>query len=148
MTNNSQVMETLIDLSTKQVDAAAVRLAKANQTLLDAKAQLGHLYQYREEYNHRYENAMHHGLCMDSLRNYQSFLTKLINAIHGQEAVVAECQRQQMALQADWLECQKKKLSYSTLNTRQHEKAERIEAKREQKRNDEFALRSSSLMRV
>ena len=148
MTNNSQVMQTLIDLSTKQVDALAVKLAKANQTLLDAKAQLGHLYQYREEYNHRYENAMHHGLCIDSLRNYQGFLTKLISAIHGQEAVVAECKCKQVALQADWLEFQKKKLSYSTMNTRQHQKTERMEAKREQKRNDEFSLRSSKLMRI
>jgi len=142
MSQSSLVINTLKEISARDLNKAAERLAESNRLLLDAKTQREMLEKYREDYVAKYSDLLTQGMTLESMQNYQSFLKKLDQAIAGQEQIIGGMDRQVKRYLSAWQECQKKKLSYDVLSDRAGKKVIAKENKTEQKMMDEFASRA------
>ena len=80
-------------------------------------------------------------------RNYQSFIDKLGQAMQGQQKAILEAWKKVDDQRKAWQECERKRASYETLATRAKQAIQRQENKREQKENDEFAMRRAQRRR-
>ncbi|OAM51261.1 flagellar export protein FliJ [Methylovorus sp. MM2] len=146
-TQQSVVLTTLKEIASKEVDAAAEKLAAANQLLKDANSKLDMLNEYRGDYVKKLDGILVSGFSADAYQNYQSFLRKLDQAILGQQDVVDSSRYQVNAQREIWQECQKKKLSYEVLADRSDKRAHQQQLKQDQKMMDEHAMRMNKFNR-
>lgn len=136
-------LETLIDLARRETDDAAKRLGAALKAAEGSEQQLQMLIGYRDDYAQRFEQTMANGMTPMAYRNFQAFMVKLDNAITGQQEVVRHAQRRSEVEKSAWQVAERKRMSYTTLETRAHEQAQKLEAKRDQKAMDEHAARQA-----
>jgi flagellar FliJ protein len=137
----SSAIHTLIEIAIKESNQAAEALGNANKLLKESEKNLNMLLNYRNDYTIQLVQNSKKGLFAESYQNFQGFLSKLNQAITGQQAVVETC-RQRLADQRQyWQECERKKLSYGVLVTQAEARAHRVELKKDQKLMDEHALR-------
>lgn len=142
MTYSDSALSTLQNISVRNLKKAEEQFAEANKQLLKAVDQHAMLQDYRQDYLVRCMSLMTEGMKIDGLRNYQSFLAKLDQAIVGQKGIedyCAEQVRQSFQLRQD---CQKKKMSYEVLSERLKQRVYALEIKKDQKLMDEFASRA------
>jgi flagellar FliJ protein len=138
---NPSALETLIELAARDSDDAAKRLGKCVAAAEDAEKKLALLTRYREDYAARFQQNLASGLSASGYHNFQVFLGKLEQAIDGQQQVVNDAHARTGRERAAWQACERKRMSYDTLQTRA-EKAQRIkDNKRDQKQMDEHAAR-------
>ncbi len=140
-------LDTLIELAQRDTDDAAKRLGLALRGVEDAQQKLQMLLGYRDDYARRFEQALGAGMTPMAYRNFQAFLDKLENAIRGQNEVLNHAQRKSAGEKAAWQECERKRMSYSTLNDRAAQELLKKEAKRDQKSMDEHANRQADYKR-
>lgn len=140
MATNS-ALETLIDLATKETDAATKRLGRAVRTSEETQQKLLILEQYRDDYALRFQQNLSVGLTTMSYRNFQLFIGKIESAISGQQGVIQHAQQRVAEARAVWQACERKRMSYGTLATRAKQTAQLLESRREQKQTDEHASR-------
>ena len=136
-------LETLIDLAQRETDDAAKRLGAALKAAEATEQQLKMLYEYREDYARRFEQTMAAGMTPMAYRNFQAFMGKLDNAIGGQQEVVRHAQRRSEMEKTTWQNAERKRMSYTTLESRAQEQVLKLEAKRDQKAMDEHAARQA-----
>ena len=146
MASTSQ-LETLIDMARTETDDAAKRLGAALKAVSDAEEKLNMLIGYRDEYSRKFQANQQAGITPMAYRNFQAFMEKLDNAIHGQEEVVRHTQRRGELEKATWQAAERKRVSYSTLRDREAAKQQKVEAKRDQKAMDEHASRQAFFRR-
>ena len=142
MASRSQ-LETLIDLARRETDDAAKRLGASLKAVEDCQQKLQMLSGYRDDYAHRFEATMAAGISPDAYRNFQAFMVKLDNAIQGQQEVVRHAERRSEQEKIAWQGSERKRMSYTTLETRAQEEALKLENKRDQKAMDEHAARQA-----
>ncbi|MET3130576.1 flagellar FliJ protein [Oxalobacteraceae bacterium GrIS 1.11] len=142
MASRSQ-LTTLIDLARRASDDAAKRLGAALKALADAEQKLQMLSGYRDDYATRFEQTLAAGMTPMAYRNFQAFMGKLDNAIAGQEEVVGHARRRSEQEKTAWQESERKRMSYTTLESRAQQEALKVEAKRDQKAMDEHAARQA-----
>ena len=136
-------LETLIDLARRATDDAAKRLGAALKAAADGEQKLQLLQGYRNDYANRFDTSMAAGMTPMAYRNFQAFMGKLDNAISGQQEVLRHAQRRSEQEKAVWQASERKRMSYSTLESRAQQEALRVEAKRDQKLMDEHAARQA-----
>jgi flagellar protein FliJ len=136
-------LDTLIELAQRDSDDAAKRLGAALKAVEDAEQKLVMLQGYREDYARKLDAAQVAGITPMAYRNFVAFLDKLDNAINGQREVVKHTQHKCAAEKSAWQACERKRLSYRTLNERAAAEALRMENKRDQKQMDEHAARQT-----
>ncbi|MEO7494514.1 MAG: flagellar export protein FliJ [Massilia sp.] len=136
-------LDTLIELAQREADDAAKRLGAALKAVDEAQQKLTMLFGYRDDYARRLEGAQVAGITPMAYRNFVAFMDKLDNAINGQQEVVKHAQYKSGLEKAAWQECERKRLSYRTLNERAAAEALRVENKRDQKLMDEHAARQA-----
>ena len=136
-------LETLIELAQRSTDDAAKRLGAALRAAEETEQKLQMLIDYRTDYALRFEANQAAGITPMAYRNFQAFLEKLDNAIRGQQEVVQHAQRKSAAEKTAWQNCERKRMSYTTLSNRAAQDALRQEAKRDQKSMDEHAARQA-----
>lgn len=142
MTYSESALNTLQNISVRNLKKAEEQLAEANKQLLKAADQHTMLQEYRQDYLVRCMSLMTEGMKIDGLRNYQSFVAKLDQAIVGQKDIEDHCaEKVRQSLQL-WQDCQKKKLSYEVLSERLEQRVYALEIKKDQKLMDEFASRA------
>ncbi len=134
----STAIQTLIELASKESDAAAENLGRKIRTAGELEQKLALLMQYRNDYEARFHASRTEGVTIAGYRNFQSFLGKLDVAIESQQRIVKEAQKHVADGKKAWQEAERKKMSYSTLSERQQKEILRKEMKREQKQTDEF----------
>lgn len=139
----SSALHILIELAGTESDDAARRLGQAVRTGEEAEQKLSLLVQYRDDYATRLQNGMGAGLAAADYRNYQNFIDKLDQAIHGQQLVVEQAQQRIGAERAAWQACERKRLSYGTLADRAQQREALREQRRDQKQTDELAARQA-----
>ncbi|MFL9923746.1 flagellar export protein FliJ [Herbaspirillum lusitanum] len=139
----TSALETLIELATKDTDEATKRLGRAVRVSEEAQQKLNILRQYRDDYALRFQDNLTAGLTAMSFRNYQLFLEKIDTAIAGQEDVVRITQQKVAEARTAWQACERKRMSYDTLQTRAKQAELQRENKRDQKQTDEHASRIS-----
>lgn len=140
-TRSNNVLGMLQDIASKEVDEAAVALAKAMKLANEALAKQDMLNEYRLDYVRNLNKILEAGMGAKSYQNFQNFFGKLDQAIAGQQEVV-ELANQQVKIQKQlWQESQRKKLSYEVLTDRSEKRILKVEQKKDQKLMDEFAMR-------
>ena len=144
---NPTALETLIELATRDCDDAAKRLGLALKAVDDAEQKLVMLHGFRDDYARKLDAAQLAGITPMAYRNFVAFMDKLENAIRGQGDVVKHAQHASAQEKTIWQECERKRMSYRTLNDRAAVKALQVENKRDQKQMDEHAARQAYFKR-
>ena len=140
---NSSALDTLIELAQRASDDAAKRLGAALKTVEDADQKLQMLLGYRDDYARKLDAAQVAGITPMAYQNFVAFIGKLDNAINGQREVLKHAQYKSGLEKTAWQACERKRLSYKTLNDRAAAEALRLENKRDQKQMDEHAARQA-----
>lgn len=140
---NRSALDTLIELAQRDADDAAKRLGVALKAVDEAEQKLTMLLGYRDDYAIRLEAAQVAGITPMAYHNFVAFMGKLDNAINGQREVLKHAQHKGALEKTAWQACERKRLSYRTLNERAAAEALRVENKRDQKQMDEHAARQA-----
>ncbi|HTH44899.1 MAG TPA: flagellar export protein FliJ [Oxalicibacterium sp.] len=138
---NPSALETLIELAARETDEAAKRLGKCVAAAEDAEKKLALLKQYMDDYAQRFQQNLTSGLSANGYHNYQVFLSKLEQAIAGQQQLVQDAHQRVERERTAWQACERKRMSYDTLATRAQKAQQIKENKRDQKQMDEHAAR-------
>ncbi len=136
-------LATLIDLARRETDDAAKRVGAALKMVEDNEQKLQMLTGYRDDYLGRFEATLAAGMTPMAYRNFQAFMDKLDNAVKGQQDAVKHARARSEQEKAAWQQSERKRMSYTTLETRAQQEAMRLEAKRDQKAMDEHAARQA-----
>lgn len=136
-------LDTLIELAQRETDDAAKRLGAALKAVDEGEQKLAMLLGYREDYALRLDAAQVAGITPMAYRNFVAFMDKLDIAINGQRDVIKHAQHKSATEKAAWQACERKRLSYRTLNERAAAAALHQENKRDQKQMDEHAARQA-----
>jgi flagellar FliJ protein len=139
----SSALATLIELAQRETDDAAKRLGAALKAADETEQKLTMLLGYREDYARKLDGAQVAGITPMAYRNFVAFIDKLDNAIRGQQEVVKHAHHKSGVEKAAWQACERKRLSFRTLNERAAAEALRVENKRDQKLMDEHAARQA-----
>ncbi|MEO0317351.1 MAG: hypothetical protein RL404_1028 [Pseudomonadota bacterium] len=141
--NNPTALATLVTLSTKESEAAAISLGKAIVAREDAHQRLTMLHQLRAEYAQKLQAHMVAGVTFAACQNFQRFLLKIDDAIAGQAAIEAAAATQAELSRQYWQAKQREGQTWELLVERADRDAQRKAATQERKANDEFAARAA-----
>jgi flagellar FliJ protein len=135
-------LQVLLDLAKRRLDAATQELYRLRMHWDEAQAKLDQLQAYRHEYSAGLDARLREGLPAYQVQDFRLFLAKLQRAIQAQAEEVARRQRAWEAEHEHWLDLRQREQALGVLEQR-HERSEaQLEARREQKQQDEFALRA------
>jgi flagellar FliJ protein len=137
----STALDTLIELATKDSDAASKQLGSYIRIQEEARQKLELLSQYRDDYAMRFEQNLLSGLSTTTYRNFQMFIEKIDSALAGQQELLRQAQARTDEAKLAWQVCERKRLSYGTLAERAKNEAMIAAGKRDQKQSDEQAAR-------
>ena len=136
-------LDTLIELAQRATDDAAKRLGAALKAEGECEQKLTMLLGYRDDYAAKLDAAQMAGITPMAYRNFVAFMDKLDIAINGQREVIKHAQHKTGVEKAAWQACERKRLSYRTLNERAAVETLRRENKLDQKQMDEHATRQA-----
>lgn len=134
-------LQTLLDLSNLRMDEAAKKLGALIASEQQAAQRLELLSTYRDEYNERFIAAARNGLRPEEWQNYNSFLSRLDEAIGQAREMLNLSKRSTQVGQEDWLDKRGKVKAFDTLAQRHELRLQYGEMKQEQKLSDEHAAR-------
>lgn len=134
-------LQTLLDLSQLRMDEAGRRLALLLASEQEAGERVKLLQQYRDEYQSRFVTATTQGIGLDAMRNFQSFLCRLDEAIGQAQALAEQSQQRTEVGQREWLTQRVAVKAYDTLAARHVEREQKRADRQEQKSQDEHAAR-------
>jgi len=134
-------LQTLLQLAQEGSDAAAVRLGVVNGHNRDMQTRLELLLEYRGEYTARLASVAQTGMHSVGWRNFREFIDKIDVAIEQQRELVASAEREVETGQRHWHAQQRRLKSFDTLSQRHYSAERKIEARQEQKEQDDFAMR-------
>ncbi|MHB1677048.1 MAG: flagellar export protein FliJ [Sulfuriferula sp.] len=135
-------IQTLIELASKEVNLLAERLGTAIRNHQENEQKLSVLQQYREDYTQRYEQGLTAGLGISNHHNFRIFLTKLDDAITGQQAIIYQALTVIETARLAWQAAERKRMSFDTLAQRAQLQAQQQTVRRDQKSTDEYASRA------
>lgn len=140
---NHSALNTLVNVATRESEAAAEQLGAAIRAGEEAEQKLAMLLQYRDDYADRCQSSLATGLSAAAYCNYQKFMQKLDHAISGQREIVCDAKERIEQMHAAWIASEQKRMSFGTLASRAHNETLRKEARRDQKLSDEHAARQT-----
>lgn len=134
-------LQTLLDLSQLRMDEAARRLGELLTGEQEAGARVILLQEYRDEYHQRFIAAAQNGISLDAWSNYQSFLSRLDDAILQAQALVGQSKQRTAAGQREWLDKRGRVQAFDSLSERHRLRVQYAENRQDQKVQDEHAAR-------
>jgi len=134
---NAFTLQPLLTLAQQKNDAATKKLGLLNRSQQSAQTKLEMLQQYRRDYQDKLKTAEGNGMELQEIRNFQDFIHRLDDAIIQQTAAVEHAQRSTEKGRSDLSETQRRMKSFDTLAQRHSEAEKKLEAKNEQKIQDE-----------
>jgi len=134
-------LQPLLHITRQKNEAAIQNLGKLNRQHQSAQVKLETLQQFRRDYQEKFQNAAQNGLAPVDLRNFQDFIYRLDQAIAQQNNVIINSGMSVNTGQLALKEAKRKMQSFDTLAKRHHHEEQKIEAKIEQKMQDEHAGR-------
>jgi flagellar FliJ protein len=134
-------LQMLLDLAQTHVDGAARNLHQLRQRWSAAEDKLQQLLGYEAEYRARLQNSTSGGMSIGVFRDYQQFLGKLEVAIRQQREEVDASKRLWEEGQREWQKQKRKLNAYDTLSERHRHAQVKVEARTEQRQQDDFAIR-------
>jgi flagellar protein FliJ len=141
---NAFPLKPLVHLAQQKNDAATKQLGLLNRNRHAAQSKLEMLQQYRKDYQEKLQDAQKAGMELNDLRNFQDFLYRLDDAIAQQTGVVTQTQLSVQQGRNELTETQRRMKSFDTLANRHTETIKKLEAKIEQKIQDEHSSRRAA----
>ncbi|GAB1235698.1 flagellar export protein FliJ [Ferrigenium sp. UT5] len=138
-------LDTLLNLAHQQNDAATRKLGKLNHQQQSAQSRLAALQQYRHEYQVQFEEAEKNGIAPADMRNFQRFIERLDQAIQQQQQEISKATSSVQKGRSELLDSTRKMKSFDTLAQRHVESERKLEAKSEQRLQDEQSGRYAAL---
>ncbi len=138
---NTFNLQPLVHLAKQKNDAATRKLGQLNQQQQSAQGKLDTLMQFRRDYQGKFQEAARNGMDQHDLRNFQNFINRLDEAITQQRGVMEQAQRSVQNGRSELTETQRRMKSFDTLAQRHVEAEKKLEAKTEQKIQDEHSGR-------
>ncbi|TAK63675.1 flagellar export protein FliJ [Methylobacter sp.] len=137
----SQRIKTIVDIKAAQEKNALEVLGAVQRKLQSMQAQVEGLRNYRQEYQHRFDQLGIKGVNVAQLLEFRSFIDKLDKAIIGQEQVLSAIEAELAAKRKIWEDLHNKTQSLQKVCDSALMVEMRQEAKREQQEQDERASR-------
>ena len=134
-------LKTLLNLAQERSDAAAAQLGLVNGHARDTRNRLELLLDYHREYSNRLVSDAKLGIGSVGWLNFRQFIETIDAAIEKQRELVAAAEQQVEAAKLHWHAEQGRLRSFETLEQRHHREQRVVEAKLEQKEQDNFALK-------
>ncbi|ARP94296.1 flagellar export protein FliJ [Bordetella genomosp. 13] len=134
-------LDMLIGLAKESTDEAARVLGRLNAERTQAERQLTMLYDYRQDYLQRLQQAMQTGMSAADCHNYQRFISTLDDAIGQQTNVLRVADDHLARGRQHWQQEQRKLNSFDALSQRQVRAEQVAENRREQRASDEYSAR-------
>jgi flagellar FliJ protein len=131
----------LLRLAQEKLDAAADRMRRAQAQQINAEGKLRQLNDFLHEYQDRLRSGGMRGMGVGQWRDFQRFLLRLQDAVQIQQGEVDRCAQRFMFEKQSWQNERRQLKAYEKLMEREQERVAQAEARREQKRMDEFAAR-------
>jgi flagellar FliJ protein len=135
-------LQVLLDLAKHRVEAATQELYRLRIHWNEAQAKLDQLEAYQREYAAGLEARMTQGLPAHQFKDYSLFLAKLTRAIQAQTEEVVRRRRAWEEEHVRWRDLRQRQQAFAVLEQRHAVAEAAIDARREQKQQDEFALRA------
>ena len=137
----SNVLHTLIEQASEKADAMAKNMAKTRQKLVHGQDKLNMLQTYRDECQNGMHSKASTGMTGQQLRNQTAFVGKIAEAIAQQTREVEFLNTTLIHQNTQWQEALAEQRKFEALVEREKLKQAKLENKRDQKMNDEFAAR-------
>jgi flagellar FliJ protein len=131
----------LKEVAIKRRDERARGLARLVRRAREAQQKLDLLIEYRLDYRARFDHASRSGIRGESLRNYQTFLANLEQAITQQTETITGLRQEVAAAQREVDGEHRRAESYQVIEDRRVSATLSHERRRQQKLQDELATR-------
>jgi flagellar protein FliJ len=119
----------------------AAAVAELQGRLDDASRRGAELKRYLVEYQSMFQQRAAAGIGVSGLRDYQTFLARLNDAVRQQEVVIAQLESECARARVQWLEAAARKSAVGKVIKSARSEDQKIEDRRSQKENDEHAQR-------
>ncbi|HEX4917602.1 MAG TPA: flagellar export protein FliJ [Limnobacter sp.] len=137
----SNVLHILIDQAKEKAESCLKAVAKTQQKISQGQDKLQMLQDYAQECQGSMHNRASSGITGQQLRNQLAFVGKISQAIDQQQAELAFLQSTLTHQQSQWQMALAEQRKYEALQEREKAKQTKLQNKRDQKMNDEFAAR-------
>ncbi|MEK7811683.1 MAG: flagellar export protein FliJ [Pseudomonadota bacterium] len=127
----------LVNLAHQKNDAATRKLGQLNQQQQTAQTKLETLQQFRKDYQFKFQQAAQSGMDPTDLRNFQDFINRLDQAIQQQQTVIEKAKSSVQSGRHNLMDTTRKMKSFDTLAQRHVESEKKLEAKADQRLQDE-----------
>jgi flagellar protein FliJ len=134
-------LETVRQLAQRRTADAATELQGHSTRLRAAQDKLKQLQGYRDEYRSAKANAMVQGVAMARLREFETFLARIEEAIAAQTLEVQRAEVLWEAARAHWAEQHRREKAMDTLADRHTAQELQREIRQDRKAQDEFSAR-------
>ena len=137
----SNVLQILIEQASEKAEQSARNMTNTQQKLVEAHDKLNMLQSYREECESGMHNKASGGMTGQQLRNQLAFVDKIAQAVAQQTREIEFLNNTLAHQRTQWQEALAEQRKYEALVAREKLKQAKLENKRDQKMNDEFAAR-------
>lgn len=134
-------LQPLVHLAQQRNDAATKKLGQLNQQHQTAQQKLDALQQYRKDYQLKFQEEAKIGMTPGDMKNFQDFIGRLDQAIQQQTSVIEKTKAGVQTGRNELMDTTRKMKSFDTLAQRHVEAEMKLEAKSEQKIQDEHTGR-------
>jgi flagellar FliJ protein len=134
-------LQPLVHLAQQKNDAATKKLGQLNQQNQTAQQKLDALQQYRKDYQVKFQDEAKHGMAPAEMQNFQDFIARLDQAIQQQTGVIEKTQAGVQSGRNELMDTTRKMKSFDTLAQRHAVSEKKLEAKTEQRLQDEHTGR-------
>jgi flagellar FliJ protein len=134
-------LQPLVHLAQQRNDAATKKLGQLNQQHQTAQQKLDALQQYRKDYQLKFQEEAKAGMSPVDMKNFQDFIGRLDQAIQQQTSVIEKTKAGVQTGRNELMDTTRKMKSFDTLAQRHVAAEKKLEAKSEQKIQDEHTGR-------
>jgi len=134
-------LQPLVHLAQQKNDAATKKLGQLNQQNQTAQQKLDALQQYRKDYQLKFQEEAKNGMAPVDMKNFQDFIGRLDQAIQQQTAVIEKTRAGVSNGRNELMDTTRRMKSFDTLAQRHVETEKKLEAKTEQRIQDEHTGR-------
>lgn len=134
-------LQPLVHLAQQRNDAATKKLGQLNQQHQSAQAKLDALLQYRKDYQAQFQEEAKKGMAPADMKNFQDFINRLDQAVKQQTAAIEKTKVGVQTGRTELMDTTRKMKSFDTLAQRHLDAEKKLEAKSEQRTQDEFTGR-------
>ena len=138
-------LQPLVHLAHQKNDAATRKFGQLNRQQQAVQAKLDTLLQYRKDYQTRLQETVKIGMNQSDLRNFRDFISRLDEAITQQRTAIEQANRSVQTGRNELENTQRKMKSFDTLAQRHIASEKKLEAKSEQRLQDEHAGRAATI---